>query len=292
MFGKWGLKQYGIVGINSRNLDYIFRHNRRKHYPVADSKLTTKKLAESVGVRVPQLYGMVAFQHDCKHFDQLVTDYPSFVVKPDHGSGGEGILVVKGRAYKGYRKASGEIIELPEIRYQLQNILSGMFSLGGQPDQALIEEAVEFDPIFENITYQGVPDIRLIIRNQTPVMAMLRLPTKASDGKANLHMGGIGAGIDMATGTTTHAVQFNRYITHHPETGEILSGHVIPNWQEMLDIAIKMQHASGLGYVGVDIVLDKRHGPMVLEINARPGISIQIANAIGLSTVCPVDHHA
>ncbi len=278
-----GLKRFGIVGMNRRNLDYILEHNRRRHYPVADSKLLTKELAESVGVRVPQLYEIIEFQHDVKRFAELVAPYPSFVIKPDHGSGGEGILVIKERAYKGFRKASGEVIDVPEIRFQLLNILSGMFSLGGRADCVLVEEMVEFDPVFDAITYQGVPDIRVIVWEGKPMMAMLRLPTKASDGKANLHMGGIGAGIDMETGVTTHAVQFNRYIEFHPETGEPLAGRTIPGWKDLLEIAVKMQRGSELGYVGVDIVLDKRYGPMVLEINARPGISIQVANRRGLA---------
>jgi predicted ATP-grasp superfamily ATP-dependent carboligase len=39
---------------------------------------------------------------------------------------------------------------------------------------------------------------------------------------------------------------------------------------------------TGLGYLGVDIVLDRDKGPMLLELNARPGISIQNANRFGL----------
>jgi predicted ATP-grasp superfamily ATP-dependent carboligase len=40
--------------------------------------------------------------------------------------------------------------------------------------------------------------------------------------------------------------------------------------------------AVGLGYLGVDIVLDPRRGPLLLEANARPGLAIQHANAAGL----------
>lgn len=285
----FGLSKYGITGINKRNIDLIFEHNPRQHYPVADSKLQTKILAESVGVTVPKLFHVIEFQHDARKFDEIVQAFPSFVIKPDHGSGGGGILVIKEKVYKGYRKSSGDVIDTPEIRFHLQNILSGMFSLGSQPDAALIEQAVAFDPIFEDIAYQGVPDIRIIVKQGEPLMAMLRLPTKASDGKANLHVGGIGAGIDMDKGITTHAVQYDQYVEHHPETGHTLSGHTIPNWKNMLDIAVKMQEASGLGYVGVDIVLDKHEGAMVLEINARPGISIQVANRKGLSEIKPKD---
>jgi alpha-L-glutamate ligase-like protein len=280
----FGLSKFNIIGINGRNLEYIFANNKRKFYPVADSKLVTKRLAESVGVAVPKLYDTVEFQHDCKHFAEKVKNYPSFVIKPDHGSGGGGITVIKEKVFSGYRKASGEVEDEQALRFHLQNVLSGMFSLGGQPDIALIEQMVEFDPVFEMIAYQGVPDVRVIVRQGKAMIAMLRLPTKQSDGKANLHMGGIGAGIDMELGVTTHAVQNNRYIERHPETGHGLRGHKIPYWKEILDIAVKMQLASNLGYVGVDVVLDKNHGPMILEINARPGISIQVANKCGLGS--------
>ena len=37
-----------------------------------------------------------------------------------------------------------------------------------------------------------------------------------------------------------------------------------------------------MGYLGVDIVLDRKQGPMLLEANARPGLAIQIANGQGL----------
>jgi len=281
-FKKFGLKQYGIVGINRRNLDLILEHNRRKYYPCADSKLKTKQIAQSVGVSVPELYAYLRYQFEIEHFDAALEGKGAFVIKPDHGSGGGGIIVIKEKTPTGFRKASGVVEEFSELRYHMQNILSGMYSLGSRPDSVLIEEAVAFDPLFDEIAYQGVPDIRLIVLKGKPLMGMLRLPTKASDGKANLHTGGLGVGVDMETGVTNRAIQRNRYVTRHPETGYPLTGRKIPFWKDMLDIAIKMQQASGLGYVGVDIVIDKNKGPMVLEINARPGISIQAANCKGL----------
>ncbi len=39
---------------------------------------------------------------------------------------------------------------------------------------------------------------------------------------------------------------------------------------------------TGLGYQGIDIVLDREQGPLILELNARPGLNIQIANRAGL----------
>ncbi len=272
----------GITGINARNLDYIFEHNNRSKYPNADSKLATKEIAKSVGVNTPELLAVVEWQHQAKNLKTILADHASFVMKPDRGSGGGGILVIKDKLPIGYKKSSGGILSTSDLRFHCQNILSGMFSLGGLPDRAVIESMVVFDPVFDDISFQGVPDIRIIVLNEKPVMGMLRLPTQVSDGKANLHQGGLGVGIDMKTGQTTHAVQFNKYIKYHPETGQTLGERNVPNWQECLDIAVKIQKASGLGYVGVDIVLDQHKGPLVLEINARPGISIQIANKKGL----------
>ena len=37
-----------------------------------------------------------------------------------------------------------------------------------------------------------------------------------------------------------------------------------------------------MGYLGVDIVIDATAGPLMLELNARPGLNIQIANQEGL----------
>ena len=34
--------------------------------------------------------------------------------------------------------------------------------------------------------------------------------------------------------------------------------------------------------IGCDIVIDKNLGPLILELNARPGLSIQLANNRGL----------
>jgi alpha-L-glutamate ligase-like protein len=141
---------------------------------------------------------------------------------------------------------------------------------------------VKFDPVFDHVSYLGVPDIRIIVFKGVPVMAMIRLPTRSSDGKANLHMGGVGAGIDMRTGITTNAVVGTSPMHEHPDTGSPVVGLKIPHWDDMLEIASRCYEITGLGYLGVDLVLDAALGPLILEMNARPGLNIQIANAAGL----------
>ena len=87
-------------------------------------------------------------------------------------------------------------------------------------------------------------------------MAMLRLPKRASDGKANLHRGGVGVGIDLSTGTTLAGIQNNRYLEKHPETGHLLRDRQIPQWQTILEMATKLGDKTEFDYLGIDIVLD------------------------------------
>jgi alpha-L-glutamate ligase-like protein len=142
---------------------------------------------------------------------------------------------------------------------------------------------VKFDPLFAEVSYQGVPDIRVIVYRGYPVMSMVRLPTRTSDGKANLHQGAVGAGIDLSTGRTLRGVLGNDVVDEHPDTGALISGLYIPKWDFILQSSARCSEVTGLGYVGVDMVIDKDLGPLILEMNARPGLNIQIANGCGLS---------
>lgn len=276
------LRALGVMGLNERNADFILPYNPRRNYPLVDNKLLTKALAVRAGIPVPRLYGVVEIIHQIEQLSELLEPYEDFVIKPAHGAGGEGILIVTGRHNGRYRKANGASADEEELGHHIANILGGMYSLGGLPDSALIEYRVKFDPIFENISFQGVPDIRTLVFRGIPLLAMIRLPTRLSDGKANLHQGAIGVGIDLATGRTFSGVWNERPIDQHPDTGGSLSGRVIPYWDEILAMTAKCHDFAGLGFIGVDIVLDEDQGPMMLEINARPGLSIQLANRIGL----------
>ena len=274
----------GVLGINARNCQYILRHNPRHLYPLVDDKLATKRLAIAAGLPVPELYGVIASHRDVRDLPKRVAGHRDFVIKPAHGSGGDGILVVSARVRDGsaYRLVDGTIMDGDEIGHHLSNMISGQYSLGGHRDIALIEYCVKFDPIFSECAYRGIPDIRVIVFRGYPVMAMLRLPTRRSHGKANLHQGAVGAGLNLASGETTCAVIGNSLVTEHPDTGAAIAGRQIPRWEYLLDFAARCYELTGLGYLGVDIVLDRDHGPMLLELNVRPGLNIQIANRCGL----------
>jgi alpha-L-glutamate ligase-like protein len=276
------LKRLGILGINQRNADFMLLVNPRKYYPLVDDKLLSKRLALQKGINVPELYGMMQYHHEIRNVLKIAETHDQFVVKPSMGSGGEGIIVIVGHDETSFEKASGEIISSEDLMHYLSGILSGLYSLGGQEDKALIEYKVEVAPVFENIAYRGIPDVRVIVYKGVPLMSMVRLPTRESDGKANLHQGAVGVGVDLNEGITLHGVHHDRIVHTHPDTNQPIEGIKIPYWEEILTIAALSQEMTGLGYIGVDVVIDREKGPMVLEFNARPGLSIQIANGSGL----------
>jgi alpha-L-glutamate ligase-like protein len=274
--------ELGILGMNARNSDFILKYNPRKNYPLVDDKILTAGLAAAHDIPTPPIYDIVEFPSQTIDFAERVRPHSEFVVKPAKGSGGGGIIVIAGRQDSGFVRASGKIMSVSDMRYHLTNTLSGLYSLGGQTDRAIVQYRVHPDAFFSSMTTGGVPDIRVIVFLGVPVMGMLRLPTRESDGKANLHAGGIGVGVSVATGETTHGVYRGDPILVHPDTNAPITGRVIPHWDAILGMASRFYDMTGLGYLGVDIVIDRDKGPMMLEVNARPGIAIQVANRRGL----------
>ncbi|MDP3560438.1 MAG: alpha-L-glutamate ligase-like protein [Legionellaceae bacterium] len=287
------LRAQGVLSINQRNADYVLKYNARKNYPLVDNKLKTKRLALEAGIAVPPLYTLIEYEYHVKHLEELLAPYSDFVIKPACGGGGDGIIVIKDKVRGGYRQINGRILKITELQHHCSSLLSGAYSLSGHTDYALIEHRVTVDSVFEQVSYEGVPDIRIIVLLGYPVMAMVRLPTRHSNGKANLHQGAIGVGVSLATGITRGGVHHNDPIDHHPDTLHPITDIQVPYWDTILDIAARCYELTGLGYVGVDIVLDKQRGPLMLELNARPGLNIQIANRQGILKSCQaIEAHA
>lgn len=276
------LNRLGMLNMNRRNVDYIARYNERASYPLVDNKLKTKLVVAEYGVKTPRLLQVVREQHEISHFREMAEDLAGFAIKPAKGSGGKGITVITGRDGDEYIKGSGARVNAGYLERHLTNILAGLYSLAGTPDVAIVENLVQSEPTLARYSHQGVPDIRIVVFRGYPVMAMLRVATTASDGKANLHQGAIGVGLDLGSGRGLNAVQFNRPTLLHPDTGLALENIQISDWELMLEMAARCYEATGLGYMGVDLVVDANEGPLLLELNARPGLAIQMANGQGL----------
>lgn len=281
--GFRSLRKAGVLGMNYRNAAYIMAHNARSRFPLVDDKVRTKLLAAKFGIPSPELYAVVDNHGDIAKLPGVLGERREFVIKPARGSGGSGIVLIRDRTAEGFVTQSGQVMSMDDFAYHTASILSGIYSLEGSEDAAIVEALIHPDPVFDSVTYRGgVPDVRVIVYRGVPLMAMVRLPTQASDGKANLHQGAIGAGIDIGSGITLTAVHGSHIVSRHPDTGHPVTGIQLPHWERLLTMAAVATEMTDLGYLGADIVLDREKGPVLLELNARPGLAIQLANRSGL----------
>lgn len=274
-----------LLGMNSRNVDYIYTHNQRRHYPFADDKLISKQLLESKGFPTPKLMYSYSYFFQQKNIIPDLWGKSDFAIKPVHGKGGGGIVIIDGHTEDGWLTASGNLFTADDMVQHTSDILSGVYSLDNSNDSILIEEKIQLHEMLQRITYKGIPDIRVIVFKKEPVMAMMRIPTRKSDGKANLHSGGIGVAIDIETGETFINPTYQKCQSVHPDTGEQLTGVTIPYWQDIIAISREIQKHVPLQYLGIDFVLDQRYGPQILEMNVRPGLEIQNINGKGLRPI-------
>lgn len=266
-----GLRELGVVGMNRRNAECILDQNPRALFPIVDDKRRFAALCARIGVPTPPIHGVIESHAQLRQVPSILRELPELVIKPNRGAAGRGILLLP------QPEMSPE-----DIHEHLCDILAGGCSLGGHPDCALLQHRVPKHPDFAEISPLGIPDVRILLYRGVPAMAMLRLPTRDSRGRANLHQGGLGVGIDLETGTTIHAIQRDRTVLRHPDTGTILTDRILPEWHRILEVASRVARAVGLGYLGVDVVFDPEQGPLVLEANARPGLAIQLANRAAL----------
>lgn len=271
-----------ILGLNARSSDYLSL-NRKRARRWADDKLLTKKMLKKARVPHPRLLGVLGEVAQVRKYNwSKLKD--GFAIKPVKGFGGQGILLIKRQTKeKGYfQTVDGKIVGVEDLLLHSLDIIEGKFSHNNLPDKAMIEERIKIHPKFKKMAVGGAPDVRVIVFNRVPVMAMLRLPTEESNGKANLHQGAIGLGIDMATGITTHGVYKNGLVKYFPDTNIKVNGITVPSWNKILKMSVETEMVSKLRYLSVDMLIDEDKGPVVLELNDQPGLSIQLANMAGL----------
>lgn len=272
-----------VLSMNRRNLHYIYTRNERRHFPLADDKLLAKEVLVAAGVRMPESYRVYSYFYELRNLEQELDAYHDFVIKPAQGSGGNGIIVIVGRSGRDWLGISGKIYTLYDLKKHISDIIFGVYSfdLG---DRAIIESRITQHPEMQELSPLGLADVRIIMCDDQPVMSMSRVPTRQSDGKANLHQGALGVAIDIASGITTHARFLGQPIDRHPDSGIALLGRKLPYWPEIIGLAGLAARAVPLKYLGVDISISP-DGPQLLEINVRPGLEIQNVNERGMLQV-------
>ncbi|MDC8002861.1 sugar-transfer associated ATP-grasp domain-containing protein [Aureisphaera galaxeae] len=270
----------GVMGINRRNLELVYRHNHRKHYRLADDKVLTKQLLEAHKIATATTYAVIRKTGNIKRKWEQCKQYDAVAIKPANGCGGDGIKILK-KDSEGNFRSGGRVWTDTEVYKHITSIVSGFFSMNSL-DSCLIEKCIVPHPFFAEIYNAGVPDFRVITLKGTPIMAMLRMPTSESDGKANLHQKGVGIGIHMGKGVLTQVYDGKRYTHHHPDNPNPVYGKEIPYWEEILTLSEKTAEIFPLDYLGIDIVIDEAEGPQIMEVNVRPGLGIQLVNRCGL----------
>lgn len=280
----WWRKSYAdVLGINERNLSWVYTRNPRAFFELANDKVLTKEILAAANIPVAKQLAVIQRVGEIEAAWGAI-DPVSCAIKPAHGSGGGGILVL--HRENASWKNNGAVVSESTIHKHIANIIFGVFSFGSD-DVALIEEKIVPHDAILRIFNQGVADLRIIVCDNRPIMAMLRIPTLKSGGKANLHQGALGIGVNIETGKTTSAFNGAHYVELHPDSQFPLTNFLVPYWADCLDIAVKTSQSVPLNYLGVDIAFDQNLGPLVLEINVRPGLEIQNVNQLGLKRVLP-----
>jgi alpha-L-glutamate ligase-like protein len=268
-----------VLTMNVRNREFVAKYNP----PETMAKLgkdEAKRILIPLSIPMAKTYGILRNRADVEAMRAWMATHDRFVLKPASGHGGEGILLVRGKVGAAYDTSMGPLTAR-EVETHAHAILAGEYG-GDHQDAAVLEELLEPHPALKELSPLGLADVRVISFRGYPVMAMMRIPTKASGGKANLHLGAVAAGVRLSTGAIVHCVWRGQPQPNHPDTDVSLLGRTLPSWDEILELAAEAQRLSGLGFAGVDISLDARNGPVVMEVNRRPGLEIQNANAAGL----------
>lgn len=287
---RWGgfLGEAPVMGMNFRNRHAVEALNPKPLIATAKDKILTKQLLEEIGVPVPRSLGEIHTPQQFRRlYPKLQQEVNGFVVKPASSSRGRGVLLCQWALPDKVLLTNREAMDLEQFEFYICQILHGEYSWGLPEDAALVEQRIFLEKSWIYDDLPGAPDLRIIVVKGKPVMAMTRVPTHLSKGRANLHCGGLGVGIDLTSGETTHGVLNNQPVAKHPDTGQAIAGRKVPGLDTCLRMAARCYQAVPLGYMGVDIMMDKQNGPVVIEINARPGLAVQVANRQGLSKYVP-----
>lgn len=270
------------LGINNRNLGFVNERNSKELMALAVDKLQTKTALSDLHIPIPGTIKTCTSAAEIDACVDAMKDLSSVVIKPNRGAKGNGILVLSRRDGDDFLTPGGSRWSPRDVRRHFREIIGGAFSQDSNPDVGYLEPLVQQHASLNRLSDHGLADIRIILDRGQPVRAMLRLPTSKSDGKANLHQGAIGLAIDMTTGKVINAASKGKGVTIHPDSGQELIGFEIPYWMRIVEIAIQCHDAIALGYMGVDICLDQNDGPLVLEVNGRPGLEIQNVQKKGM----------
>ena len=252
---------------------------RRKVQPneyriLFNDKAVCERLCREIGVRMPHTYGIISSEQNFKEkiiswFQNFESD--SFIVKPILGRAGLGIVLAK--------RIDNNII------IQSQKGLTPLHDFDLM-ENVIVQEVLLQDSRMSAFSSSSVNTIRVITmftKNESIIVvsAMMRCGVGESY-VDNVSSGGIAVGVDCETGKLKkYAYDFNgnRYV-EHPTSKVIFEDFIIPEWERILDTAVKIQKSFPFYcMLGMDIALQQKGKPVLIEVNGSPDLAVQEAIA-------------
>lgn len=304
-----------ILGNNARNLLYIRKFNDKKAIRLANNKLETKNFLSERWIPFAKTYAILKNRNELYEFDFSSLPKKNFVIKPNHGSKGNGIYITK-YLWKSEnleweeivlpknknKKSTTElrkdkiktVLKMPilehrtdlyqinnkpvsdnDFRRKLLDIIDGKYSMTLWNDKIIVEEKLIPGELFKEFCARWLADIRIIVFNLVPVATMIRVPTEESKWKANLAQWWIWLWIDIATGKVINMLYKNK----------MYKNKFPEKYADLKDKKIPYRNdilflsSKVQYYVNLwYLALDwviTNDGPKLLEINARAGLEVQ-----------------
>lgn len=244
---------------------------------ILDDKLIFEEIFRNY-IRVPKtyawisngnIYGMHEFDINNDNFIDFIKEKKDVVLKWENGYEGKGTYVIK------YIEKSKFIINHEEKNI---NDLKKVFSYYGT---AILSEYIEQSKFSNELYPNSTNTIRIICAKKKNekyakiYKAVQRIGNNYSKPVDNFCAGGFASEIDIQTGELQEIISKNpkaeyklKLLKEHPDTGNIIYGKKIPNWEkikkEITDLTNKFPY---LNLIAWDVLLTEE-GICIIEANA------------------------
>lgn len=237
---------------------------------IFNDKALCEVVSRGLDLPLPRYLGELHPADDCAARITGLLEAPGgparIIIKPVTGSAGQGIAVA-------CRDTGGIIVDdghrvMPLSRFRLSR-------------PAIVQEFIQQHPAVSAIAPRSVNTVRLMTLCTRSGEVMV-ISTSMRFGVGNAHVdnwsaGGVAVGVDHRTGRLMETAYYKdgTRCLAHPDTGFRFGGYPLPFWDEILELAKKVQR--GLSFyrlIGIDVAITP-DGPVLVEMNARPDFVFQ-----------------
>jgi hypothetical protein len=211
-------------------------------------------------------------------------DGARWIIKPEDGLRGEGLFMLEFRQGDFWVQRGRDV-----QRFSFEEFLSGLKQKkAGSAGATLIERRLEQGEFWRRLFPDSANTLRLLTL-WTPgeaapfvARAVQRIGTADTVPTDNWSGGGISAPVDLATGRLgegrMHPLKGKRStqrFTHHPDTGTLIEGAVLPGWEGVKDVVLRAAASVPFNRMaGWDILVDSEGVPVILEANGNSDVNL------------------